>query len=150
MRPLVYLAGSISGLSYDSSTDWRVKVRQALLPDIECLSPMRDTEHLVDEKEIGFGYTDHPLRTDAAIFARDMLDIRRSSLVLVNFLDAPAVSRGTLIELGVIHERGIPCILVMEPSGNIHDYPFVREIADVRVSSLPEAVDAVRSFLVPG
>ena len=131
------------------TTDWRTKVRRALLPDIECLSPMRDKDFLKAETSLGEGYTD-VLATQGAITTRDALDIGRADLLLVNFLGSRVASQGTLWEIGYSKGLHKPIILVMEPEGNVHDTFFVRASANVRVDSLPQALDIVRSFLLPG
>jgi nucleoside 2-deoxyribosyltransferase len=143
MPPLVYLAGPISGLSYHATTDWRIKVRRALLPDIQALSPLRD----IGQEDY---FNASGLASEVAVFERDAFDIRRSDLLLVNFLGAERPSQGTLWELGYARALGKNCIVVMEPSGNPHDTYFPRQSASVRVDNLPEAVEIVRSFLLPG
>lgn len=149
MPALVYLAGPISGLSYDATTNWRGKVRHALLPDIESLSPMRDKEFLKGEERLGEGYVG-TLATDSGVFERDTLDIRRADLLLVNLLGAKGPSQGTIWELGYATALRKPCVLVMEPHGNPMDTFFPRKSASIRVDNLPEAVEIVRSLLLPG
>jgi len=150
MPALVYLAGPISGLSYNVTTDWRSKVRRALLPDIHALSPMRDKECLRGEDVLGEGYEENPLVREDTIFERDAFDIRRSDLLLVNLLGAAKPSQGTIWELGYATALNKPRIIVMEPSGNPMDTYFPRNSASVRVDNLSDAVEIVRSFLLPG
>lgn len=120
-----------------------------MLPAIESLSPMRDKEALEGEKVLGEGYTNY-LCTQDAICSRDSLDIRRADLLLVNLLGATEPSQGTIWELGFAKGLSKTCIVVMEPSGNPMDRYFNRFSANVRLDNLPEAVDYVRSFLLPG
>src|ERR1700761_9741237 len=117
VKPLVYLAGPISGCTFSGCRDWRVGVLRTLLPDIECLSPMRDKEDLEEESVLGEGYTNF-LCTEAAITARDAFDIRRSDLLLVNLLGVTEPSQGTLWEMGYAKGLNKTCIIAMEPSGN--------------------------------
>lgn len=48
-KPILYLAGAIKGLSYESSTNWREYVKEKLYPEIIAISPMRCKEYLAKE-----------------------------------------------------------------------------------------------------
>jgi hypothetical protein len=41
-------------------------------------------------------------------------------------------------------------ILIMEPEGNLHDHVFVREMADIHVTTVKEAADVANALLLPG
>jgi len=68
----------------------------------------------------------------------------------VNFLGARAVSIGSVAEMGIASTLHKPVVLVMEPSGNIHEHIFVRELADIHTTSLAEAAGVVNALLIPG
>ena len=52
-KPLVYLAGQISGLSYDGAVDWRKDAITRLDAEgITGLSPMRGKEYLSEMKDL--------------------------------------------------------------------------------------------------
>lgn len=150
-KPLVYLAGPITGLTYDQSTDWREKVHKALAPDIDTLSPMRAKAYLktLPADLIGDEYADRILSTQKAITSRDRWDTMRADLVIFNFLGATKASIGTAIELGWADAARVPGLLVMEESGNVHDHSMVRETTGWRVSTLEDAIATARAILLP-
>lgn len=149
---MVYLAGPISGLTYNDSTDWREKVARVLAPDFTVFSPMRGKESLAAEGVILDGSTtkyEDPMLTDAAIFKRDFNDVWRADLLLINLLGATVPSQGTCFEMAWAYLLHKPVVLVMEDHGNPHEHLFVRQTALVRVQHLSQACDAVHSILLP-
>ena len=149
----VYLCGPIAGRTYhDARYGWRQEIADMLNADIPVLSPMRQEGHLAEVSgELGtFAPNDIAIATQRAIVAKDKLDIRQASLVLANFLGAEKVSIGSVAELGLASAQDKTIVVVIEDTGNIHDHIFVRELADIRVSSLKEAADVINALLIPG
>lgn len=155
--PLVYLAGPISGQSYEGSVDWRQEAHDRLAPDMECISPMRGKAFL-DQlkgtlpannegwKEQGFLALEKELIQQHAIIRRDFWDVERCHMMLANLLPAEEtemVSIGTCYEMssGGIWLRK-PVVVVMN-EGNIHNHYFVRESAWVVVKTMEEAYTAL-------
>jgi hypothetical protein len=99
MKPIVYLAGPVTGLSYAQVTTWRTEAKRRLAPNVECADPMRGFEHLQHETLLKHTYIDHPFTTRRGIMMRDYFDVCRSTALLVNMLSAPDVSKGTIMEL---------------------------------------------------
>ena len=148
MTPRIYMAGPISGLTFDVANDWREKVRLALLPDIEAANPLRGKGSLVGYAELTDGYTHDPLVTDRAIFARDYQDVLRADLLFVNLLGAKRVSQGTNYEIAWAYQLRKPILVAIEESGNVHDHPFLRQVVDFWTDNLPDACDAIRGILL--
>lgn len=98
----VYLAGPITGLTTKQYLDWRVYAREEFIKDkIGVFIPFRFQIGGVEEI-IGVH--------------RDVKYVADSDLMLVNFLDAKAISKGTFTEYGVAGpEKTI--ITIMEPKG---------------------------------
>jgi nucleoside 2-deoxyribosyltransferase len=149
----LYLAGPISGLTYDEATAWRDRVCDYFIDSpVECLSPMRGKAHLVKYNKGGIPSASeligNPLCSDKGIVTRDWFDVKRSDAVLMNLAGADRVSIGTMVEIGWISSEGIPLVIVL-PSGSCHDHPFVRELAGVIVKDLSTGIDVVESILVP-
>lgn len=146
----VYLAGAISGLSHRECVEWRdyatVKLSQA---GITAFSPMRHKEYLATEVKIEGSYPQYALSTDRAIMSRDHNDVVTSDAVLVNLLSLGRVTIGTVMEIAWAFERRIPVVAVMEPHGNLHDHPMIREALAIRVPTLNEGIACVRSLLCP-
>jgi nucleoside 2-deoxyribosyltransferase len=151
MPKKVYLAGPISGLTYDECTRWRDEARVALLPHgIECYSPMRNKAFLREVGTIEQSYPGYALSGDRAIMTRDHHDTTTADAVLVNLLGTARVTIGTVMEIAWAWDRKIPVVAVIEPAGNLHDHPMVREAIGFRTRSVADAVEVVRSVLTPG
>ena len=67
----------------------------------------------------------------------------------MNLLGAERVSIGTVMEIAWAHDHKIPIVAAMEPEGNLHDHPMLRDSISVRVSSLDEAIEAVVAIVSP-
>jgi nucleoside 2-deoxyribosyltransferase len=80
---------------------------------------------------------------------RDRYDVMSSDVVLFNLLGTTTVSIGTCIEFGWADAFRKPVVLVMEPEGNLHDHPMVREAAGYIVPTLDEAVQVLDCILNP-
>lgn len=116
MKPKIYLAGPISGLSYKEATNWRDYVTPKLTDVFHVLTPLRGKEYLRDETALAAqGYSKKPLSTAKAITNRDRNDVKNSAVVLMNLLGAKIVSIGTMIELAWADRFEVPVVLVMEP-----------------------------------
>lgn len=102
--PKIYLAGPMTGHSFDEANDWRLRATKRLEAlYIETLSPMRGESYLQP------GNTPHT----PGIPARDRNDIATCDAVLMNLLEMGSrVSIGTMIELGWADMLRKPVILV--------------------------------------
>jgi hypothetical protein len=148
---LVYMAGPITGVSYDGCTSWREYVKRTLRGGIVALSPMRWKEYLSGETLVKSAYPDEkdfPLSTPRGIITRDRWDTTRSDVILTNVLGAMKVSIGTVMELAWADAHRVPIVLVMEPEGNPHDYPMIREVAGFIVPSLDKAIAVIEAILL--
>ena len=158
MNSRVYLAGPITGLTYDNCTDWRSSVAKQLGESgITCFSPMRAKEYLRSEGKLIGSYEDHPTATAKGITSRDRCDVQTCDLVLMNLLGAERVSIGTMIEVGWADAWRKPIVLAIEKprhrfafvrKQNIHTHPMLSEIASFTVHNLSDAVDTVRAILL--
>jgi len=152
----VYLAGPITGLTYDEGQDWREYARLELKHHgIVAWSPLRSKTYL---REIGVldnaGTPDsayiglNPMSEPKGITQRDRFDTQRSDVVLMNLLGAKAVSIGTMIEAGWADSARVPLVVAMEED-NIHRHAMLNEVAGFIVTSLPEAIAVVKAILTP-
>ena len=156
----IYLAGPITGCSFDGCTNWRegfIKLMNDLnssgkfdLSQVQCLSPMRGKDYLAAEKEIFHDYPEHVLSCQRGIMTRDFFDCTRVDLVVANLAGAPMVSVGTVMEIAWAFQSRIPVIAVMEPTGNLHDHPMVREALGFRAETLQAAAHTALMILWPG
>ncbi len=146
----IYLAGPISGLTYDGAQEWRDEFRNSIDPRIEAYSPLRGKEYLTMRGPLEGSYSEYPLSTDQGITARDRYDCMGSDLVVFYLLGATKVSIGTMIEFGWCDAARNPAIVIMEKEGNVHDYPMIRQIAQFRVDNLKDAISIAEIILLPG
>lgn len=147
MKPSLYLAGPITGLSYEQATRWREIVSHTLGDDFDCYSPMRNKGYLLNEVCIADRYTRYVMSTEQAIMFRDMFDVQRTDGLFINFLGATQVSKGTVMEIAVAWYLRKPIIIVMEKD-NIHQHAMVRQSTPFIVETLDEGIDvAIRLFL---
>ena len=145
----VYLAGPISGLTYDGAQEWREEFRQKIDQRIQCYSPLRGKEYLTMRGKLEGSYDEFPLSTDQGITTRDRFDCMGSDLVVFNLLGAKErVSIGTMIELGWADASRNPAILIMEKKGNVHDHPMVRQITHFRVDNVNDAIKLAEIILL--
>lgn len=153
MRPLVYLAGGIAGLSGWDAIEWREEATKALFDrQIETLSPMRAKHNLLTKRTISPNYRDYdffgPFFTSRGIMARDFNDVKRADALLVNLLGLTQPSLGTIMELAWAYAMQKPAVVAIEKSGNPHDnHPMIHEATAFRVETLDEAIDAVAVVL---
>lgn len=141
-----YLAGPITGLSYERATGWRRTAEQVLWEEggIVGLSPMRGKDYLLGSQILNQTYS-VPMLTQKAIVGRDRWDIMGCDGVLFNLLDADCASIGTMIEYGWADTFRKLIVTVMN-DGNVHDHAFVRELSHFLVPTLDEALDIILSI----
>lgn len=151
----IYLAGPISGLTYEGCTNWREKVQSAFdileskhAVHIDVFSPMRSKSYLDSEDIIDGSYENHPLSCQKGITTRDRFDCTNADLILVNLLGAEKISIGTVMEIAWADANRIPIVVAMEKY-SLHDHPMIRECAGFIVNSLEEAVIVSASILSP-
>lgn len=153
-RPTVYLAGPITGLSYDGALGWRQHVAKTLSSyGIEPWNPMRHKEYLKGSFEftpesIHEG-TINKMSLPAAITTRDRWDVKTKDLIFVNVLGADRVSIGTVMEIGWAQAYDKLIVLVIENKGNSHQHAMLLEACKAfRFDDLDEAMDATRRILI--
>ena len=132
----VYLAGPIAGCTYRQATEWRLEASQRLAHlGIESLDPMRGKEKLAD----AYGHDREPipsldgydaysgllskLMSPEQIVQRDLADVLRSDVVIVDFSHGPQnqYSIGTISEIAYARGLGKPIFAVCkDPDGNVN------------------------------
>lgn len=155
MEYRVYLAGPITGLSYDGTMEWRefVKKRFDQMKSDEKriigVSPMRAKEYLSTIESIGHGNEKYGICSGGkAIVCRDRNDVMTSDAILINLLGAEKVSIGTVIEIGWADAFRKPVVLVMEKGRlNIHEHDMVSEMAGFWVETLEEGIHLINAIL---
>jgi nucleoside 2-deoxyribosyltransferase len=144
----VYLAGPISGLTYAGAQEWRDEFTRRIDPRIKAYSPLRGKDYLANMGPLEGSYKEFPLSTDKGMTTRDRYDCMGADLVVFYLLGAQRISIGTMIEVGWCDAARRPAILVIEDSGNPHDYPMVRENVQFRVNNLDDAIKIAEIVLL--
>ena len=98
-KPKIYLAGKMSGLTYEQMNNWRRKVKAYLEGyGVQCLNPVDYYNFELDRSTY----------TEKEIKEFDLFLVKMSSLIIVN-LEYPDTI-GTAIELQKAQDWGIPVI----------------------------------------
>lgn len=146
MNRKVYLAGPITGSTYEGATEWRdvVKLKLDQL-GLVGFSPMRGKDYLLKEKEIKDNYDAYFLSTITAINIRDYNDCRTSGALLVNLLGSTKVSIGTVMEIAWARAFNVPVVIVIEEK-NVHQHGMLLYNAIV-VDDLNKGIHAINNLL---
>lgn len=141
-RVTVYLGGPITGLTFDAARSWRLWAAKYLARyDISSLDPLRDKEHLNNGSQL-------TARFDAGMDAvtRDLSDIKRSDILLLNFEDCESVSLGTAAEMGyaygIRYYLDYPRIIAVVNT-DVYRHIFVDHMADHIYPNLEHALDYI-------
>lgn len=133
---IVYLAGGITGLTYEEASGWRHLAEVELKKiGIETLDPFRfdaydETKPLKTSIVPGF----EPVKS---VPRRNLHDIDRSHAILVYLDNAKQVSFGTVAEIAWGYYKRIPVISVL---GKVHDSAYLREITTYEAATLEQAI----------
>ena len=155
---LVYLAGPISGLTYNAADGWRTDPEFILTlrhMGFEALSPLEGYEDLsVDDSELDPWFETRNGSTAAPFTAvqDDLRMIRECDAVIANLLGATRPSIGTMAEMGYAHALDKPIVVVMSEKrfDDPHDHPFVYSLASEIVSTLNAAAVGLPNLLGMG
>lgn len=147
---LVYLAGPITGLTYDGCTEWRDIVKEQVGEHINTISPMRGKQRLKEimNNEVIKDCHDYDyLASIKGINCRNFWDVQRCSIVFVNFLGANKISIGTIMEIAWARAFNKPVICVME-TDNIHSHSMLNFSCGYIVPTLDIGIDILKALLL--
>ena len=145
----VYLAGPISGLTYDGAEEWREYVTTMLNQfGIEGYSPLRCKKFLRNHGVLTDkpDYAENILATPDCIMTRDHWDVQTSDDIFVNLLGATKVTIGTVMEIAWAYVYRKPTILVMEDF-NVHDHAMILKAGVFRAYDLDQGIHLTRAIL---
>lgn len=131
---IVYLSGSIAGLTYDEANEWRQRVTDAFSRvGIETANPLR--------RRMFFSTNDEETGSPNEVVQRDISDLRRCDLTIINWT-GPSI--GTICELWECYRTGKPVILVTSDPAVI-THPWIR-VAVTRI--FPDLESAIKHICV--
>lgn len=147
MRRVVYLAGGISGLSYEQASSKRTLATELLTArDWDVLDPLRGKEVLSSLDTIDESRAMTLLGTTAsAITQRDRDDIRRADVVLVLTGDTP--SWGTAFEWEFAYSLGKPIVVVASEDAPCRVHPWCQVMTSYFAGTVEEAVEFISTWL---
>ena len=145
----VYLAGPVTGLTFDESQGWRAYVRGVLATSgIKGYSPMRQ-KHFPHNAGGLTGSYPNPMATSRGITTMDHFDVKTADLIFVNFLGAKKLSAGTVMELGWAYAYRKPVVCAIDPDDTVHAHPMIDEAIGYRLPSLDAAIAVTQAILLP-
>ena len=111
----IYLAGAMSGLSFEEQNNWRKAVKGKLentcsIYRINCINPV-DYYNFEDESKYD---------NETEVMNFDLHKLKHSDLVVVNF-NRPE-SLGTMAEIATAYELRIPIIGLKDESTKLHPW----------------------------
>ncbi|NMB56416.1 hypothetical protein GYA19_00585 [Candidatus Beckwithbacteria bacterium] len=136
-KKIIFLSGSMRGISREEALDWREKASQLLDKKFfKTLHAYRGRERSRNEAD--------PVRDPKLAVARDKQDVLRSTAVLVNDSFDTTYPKGSMIgtamEILLAKLNNIPVIVF----GDAHkDNYFLKVHADVMVDTLEEACELI-------
>lgn len=138
----IYLAGSISGLSYDAVVGYFLETKKELEDaGYRVLHPMTGKAYLRNELEFRAEGYQNPVSTNRAICGRDHWMVQTSDIIYVNLLRCgERVSIGSMFEVAWAHEMGKHIIVAMQPD-NIHRHAFLLDAADIVFETHAEVME---------
>ena len=150
MKKKLYLAGPISGLTFEGAAlGWREQIKP-LLPEFDLFSPMRAKDFLAGEGVLEGSYAYNPMSSENGILGRDHNDVFTCDLMIANFLeDEGNKSLGTALEFGWAHAYRKPIIMVAEQDNVHRQHPMLRGASIYVVESLDEAASLAKHLLLP-
>ena len=150
-RRIVYLSGSIGGLTYDEAANPRNKAAK-LLNAIgwDTLDPMRGYQILSTLDVIKEGEQVQAMLgvTDAAIIQRDTDDVRRSDVLLV--FSGDKASWGTGFEWQMAYDLKKPIVVICSKDSPTRQHPWCRTMASYFAETIEEAVEFIDKWLDRG
>ena len=151
---MIYLAGSITGLTHDEARlGWRKEFASLMPEHIFCNSPMRGKDMLKHFGVLtsGENYPDNAMCTSQGITSRDFNDVRTCDAMIACFLESQgAISGGTFMEYGFAHALQKPIIGIGPADDPNLQHLMAQRVLGWRVDELEEAANIVSLLLTPG
>jgi len=152
MERQIYLAGPISGLTYEQAAlGWRQEIISMLPDHWRCFSPMRGKAFLDGKGPLQGAYTDSPLASIQGILGRDRNDVRECDLMIACFLEADGnMSLGTAMEFGWADVWRKPVIMIADENDPHRQHPMLAGASVYLTDSLSKGAELAKVLLQPG
>ena len=147
-KPLVYLAGPITGTTEGGGSDWRSTCRSGLASEIDVLRPDRQHFETIDESDdLSCEERLRLMKHGRTTAARDRFDVMRCDLLIVNLLGTKRVSIGSVGEIFWADAYRKPVIMVREQK-NVHVHAMLEMLVGWIFEDLDSAVRTARTLLI--
>lgn len=138
----IYLAGKMSGLSYDEMNKWREDFRHSL----DSTAYYAGKSVFVVNPVKYFNFEEKRYQTEEEVMKFDIAKVRKSDLVVVN-IDGLSESIGTCMELYEAYTKNIPVLafgLTREDYDKLH--PWIKVCITRYDDEVTELLDYIRDF----
>lgn len=137
----IYLAGAMSGLTFEEQTKWRVRFTEALkYGDFDL-----DKEPVIFNPPLYYSPATSEHKSEREVMEFELANLRKSDIVIAN-LNQP--STGTAMELIIAKENRIPVIGYYD--SKLHDissiHPWVQECCTRLCDHWSEMINHVINF----
>lgn len=144
----VYLGGPIEGLTYEQAVDWRTRCifEFRSYSNVSFYDPMSGKQHLIGTGPITSGSSkvkNHFTSKNDSVFYRDVTEVRRCDILLVNLSHLNGGSTGTFFEMGFAY--GLGKLIIVVGAGKKAEHPFI-QVPAILVCSLDEAFELIKGL----
>jgi hypothetical protein len=141
---VTYLGGPIRGLSYKEANEWREQVAKRLTDaGVKSLNPMRNKGLIKEVDKISDSFEDLKGYSAQDLFKRDKFDVKKSDVLLFNFLNRKVSIIGSLFELAWGDLLNKYCVVVVDNDSIYAKHPFIKGCSSITFDNLDEAVDYI-------
>jgi len=140
-KPIIYLAGKMSGLSFDEMNNWRKEITALLKDKTDTSKPL----NIINPVHYYNFEMDRSTYTDKEVMEFDLWAVRNSKLIIVNF-DYPD-SIGTAIELYEATQKQIPVIAYGGLDVDVH--PWIKQCVTKWCETMEDVVEYIVDFYLP-
>ena len=131
----IYLAGSMSDLTFDISNFWRLECKQ-FLESVEC-----DYKVKAINPNDYYNFKEKTYETEKEIIRFDLHKVRTSNLILVNL---SGKSLGTAMELQHAFDNDVPVVGYKDDNTPLH--PWLEFTCDRVFDSLKGALEFIENY----
>lgn len=138
---VVYLSGGMMKFGNDNfaeGNNWREYCRQILE---NCESSYK-VKTFNPNSYFSFKSDAPEYSSETEVMRFDLYNLRKADLVIVNYNDKKSL--GTISEVAIAYDRGIPIIALNEDNGELH--PWMRCMPERIFNNIDEMLDYVEDF----
>lgn len=137
----IYLSGGMmkfGSSNFAESNDWRVYIKEVL-----SACDTKFNVSIINPNDY-FNFHDNPIqyKTQDEVMRFDLYKLKESDLVIVNFND-PA-SLGTMAEIAIAYDRGLPIIGLNKDKQTLH--PWQESMCERVFDNINDLLDYVEDF----